>query len=77
MRLYISSYSSDCTCFKCQYDITLDVTGTKPIRLTIQDNDFKATSWTSCLVIFLNHVWKNDSETYDRIKKDSSVGQCH
>ena len=23
MRLYISSYSSDCTCFKCQYDITL------------------------------------------------------
>ena len=52
----------------------LDVTGTKPIRLTIQDNDFKATSWTSCLVIFLNYVWKNDSETYDRIKKDSSVG---
>ena len=52
----------------------LDVTGIKPIRLTIQDNDFKATSWTSCLVIFLNYVWKNDSETYDRIKKDSSVG---
>ena len=24
MRLYISSYSSDCACFKCQYDITLD-----------------------------------------------------
>ena len=23
MRLYISSYSSDCACFKCQYDITL------------------------------------------------------
>ena len=23
MRIYISSYSSDCTCFKCQYDITL------------------------------------------------------
>ena len=25
MRLYISSYSSDCACFKCQYDITLAV----------------------------------------------------
>ena len=24
MRLYISSYSSDCTCFKCQHDIALD-----------------------------------------------------
>lgn len=23
MRLYISSYISDCTCFKCRYDITL------------------------------------------------------
>ena len=23
MRLYIRSYSSDCTYFKCQYDITL------------------------------------------------------
>ncbi len=23
MRIYISSYSSDCTYFKCQYDITL------------------------------------------------------
>jgi hypothetical protein len=23
MRLYISSYSSDCACFKWQYDITL------------------------------------------------------
>jgi hypothetical protein len=25
MRLYISSYSSDRTYFKCQYDITLDI----------------------------------------------------
>jgi hypothetical protein len=25
MRIYISSYSSDCTCFKCQYDITLEM----------------------------------------------------
>ena len=25
MQIYISSYSSDCTCFKCQYDITLEM----------------------------------------------------
>ena len=25
MRIYISNYSSDCICFKCQYDITLEV----------------------------------------------------
>ena len=52
----------------------LDVTGMKPIRLTIQEHDFVVKSWTSCLVIFLNYVWKNDSETYNLIKKDSSVG---
>lgn len=52
----------------------LDVTGTKPVQLTIQDNDFTTTSWKSCLVIFLNYIWENDSETYNRIKKDSSVG---
>lgn len=55
-------------------DEELDVTGMKPIRLTIQNNDLPVSSWANCLVVFLDYVWENDSETYDRIKNDSSVG---
>lgn len=51
----------------------LDVTGMKPIRLTIQNDDFAVKSWNACLVAFLNYIWENDSETYERIKQDSSV----
>lgn len=55
-------------------DEEFDVTGMKPIKLTIQGNDFSINSWTSCLVNFLNYIWENDSETYNKIKNDSSTG---
>lgn len=54
-------------------DEELDVTGTKPVCLTIQDHDFSVNSWKDCLVVFLNYIWENDSETYGKIKIDPSV----
>jgi uncharacterized protein with ParB-like and HNH nuclease domain len=52
----------------------LNVTGMKPVRLTIQDNDIKVKSWASCLVKFLDYIWENDNEAYEKIKCIPSVG---
>ena len=52
----------------------LNVTGMKPVRLTIQDNDIKVKSWASCLVKFLDYIWENDNEAYEKIKGIPSVG---
>ena len=46
----------------------------KPVRLTIQDNDIKVKSWASCLVKFLDYIWENDNEAYEKIKGIPSVG---
>ncbi|BDR57708.1 DUF262 domain-containing protein [Xylocopilactobacillus apicola] len=53
-----------------EYSISeeVDVTGKKPIRITIQSKDFAVSSWAMCIVVFLNYVWDNDSEIFKMIK---------
>ncbi|MCD5544248.1 CRISPR-associated helicase/endonuclease Cas3 [Lactobacillus delbrueckii] len=68
MRIYISSYSSDCTYFKCQYDITLEFHSNVSNDLTEDDTEVEKTvrlaedNWDSPIVItttvqFLNCIY--------------------
>ncbi|NVY96735.1 DUF262 domain-containing protein [Lactobacillus sp. DCY120] len=51
----------------------LSVTGLKPVRLTMQANDYWITSWTEMLLTFLNYIWENDSATYQLIRQDPAL----
>ncbi|MDN5638566.1 MAG: HNH endonuclease family protein, partial [Staphylococcus equorum] len=54
-------------------DEEVDVTGKKPIRITLNDRDYSIDSWRSALVIFLNYVWAIDSRNFEKIRQDDSL----
>lgn len=51
----------------------VDVTGKKPVRITLNDRDYSIDSWRSALVIFLNYVWAIDSRNFEKIRQDDSL----
>ena len=51
----------------------VDVTGKKPVRITLNDRDYSIDSWSSALVIFLNYVWAIDSRNFEKIRQDDSL----
>jgi len=52
---------------------SIDITGKKPVRITIDNKDFNVDSWRQMLISFLNYIWEQDSLSYERIKKDRSL----
>lgn len=54
-------------------DDEVDVTGKKPVRITLNDRDYSIDSWRSALVIFLNYVWAIDSRNFEKIRQDDSL----
>ena len=56
-------------------DQTVDVTGTKPILITISENEYPVKSWRQMLVTFLNDIWNKDSHNYELIKGNKQLGR--
>ena len=54
---------------------SVDVTGKKPIRITINDEDMPVDSWRKMLVNFMEYIWRLDSRNYEKIKGDSSLSK--
>lgn len=57
-----------------QINEAITVTGSKPIRLTIDGKDYPLDSWRELLMTFLNNVWDMDSAAFEYLKQDSSLG---
>ncbi len=56
-------------------DQTVDVTGKKPVQITISGNDYSVKTWRQMLVTFLNDIWNKDSLNFDRIKENRQIGR--
>lgn len=56
-------------------DQTVDVTGHKPLQITISETEYPVKTWREMLIAFLNNVWERDSLNYDRIKNNSTIGR--
>lgn len=56
-------------------DQTVNVTGTKPILITISENEYPVKSWRQMLVTFLNDIWNKDSHNYELIKGNKQLGR--
>ena len=56
-------------------DQTVNVTGTKPILITISEKEYPVKSWRQMLITFLNYIWNKDSHNYEIIKENAQLGQ--
>ncbi|MGK4057920.1 DUF262 domain-containing protein [Limosilactobacillus reuteri] len=56
-------------------DQTTDVTGKKPVQITISGNEHPVKTWRQMLVIFLNDIWNKDSLNFDRIKENRQLSR--
>lgn len=54
---------------------SIDITGKKPTRLTINDEDIPLDSWCKMLISFMEYIWRLDSRNYEKIKGDSSLNK--
>lgn len=54
---------------------SIDITGKKPTRLTINDEDIPLDSWCKMLISFMEYIWRLDSRNYEKIKDDSSLNK--
>lgn len=54
---------------------SIDITGKKPTRLTINDEDISLDSWRKMLISFMEYIWRLDSRNYEKIKGDSSLNK--
>ncbi|MGO5461737.1 DUF262 domain-containing protein [Lactobacillus amylovorus] len=51
-------------------DDNVNVTGRKPVGITIGDKDYSVEAWKQMLVIFLNSAWDADSTNLEKIQDD-------
>ncbi|WP_461240118.1 DUF262 domain-containing protein [Paucilactobacillus sp. N302-9] len=56
-------------------DQTTDVTGKKPIQITISENEYPVKTWRQMLVTFLNDIWNKDSFNFDRVRENRQLGR--
>lgn len=56
-------------------DQTTDVTGKKPIQITISEKDYPVKTWRQMLVTFLDCIWNKDSLNFDRIKENRQLSR--
>lgn len=54
---------------------SIDITGKKPTRLTINGEDIPLDSWRKMLISFMEYIWRLDSRNYEKIKGDSSLNK--
>lgn len=54
---------------------SIDITGKKPTRLTISDEDIPLDSWRKMLISFMEYIWQLDSRNYEKIRGDSSLNK--
>lgn len=50
-------------------DEDVNITGSKPKLLSIEDKDYKVDSWKKVLISFLDFVWEFDSQTFANLKR--------
>ncbi len=60
-----------------EYNIadTIDVTGKKPLRISIDKNEYSVDSWRQMLKVFLNDLWNKDSRSFEIIKNDNQLNK--
>lgn len=56
-------------------DQPIDVTGKKPVQISISGNEYPVKTWRQMLVTFLNDIWNKDSLNFDRIKKNGRIAK--
>lgn len=56
-------------------DQTTDVTGKKPVQITVGENEYSVKTWRQMLVTFLNDIWNKDSLNYERIKENHQLNR--
>ncbi len=56
-------------------DQTTDVTGKKPVQITINENEYPVKTWRQMLITFLNYIWNKDSLNFDRIKRNRQLSR--
>lgn len=56
-------------------DQTTDVTGKKPVQITISEHEYPVKTWRQMLVEFLNDIWNKDSLNFDRIKENRQLSR--
>ena len=54
-------------------DQAIDVTGKKPVFITLNENEYSVKSWRQMLLTFLNDIWNKDSLNYERIKANPQL----
>lgn len=54
---------------------SIDITGKKPTRLTINGEDISLDSWRKMLISFMEYIWRLDSRNYEKIKGESSLNK--
>ena len=52
---------------------SIDVTGKKPAKITIDDNEYTVDSWRQMLISFLNDIWNKDSHSLEIVKDDAQL----
>lgn len=56
-------------------DQSPDVTGKKPVQITINENEYLVKTWRQMLITFLNDIWNKDSLNFDRIKDNRQLSR--
>ncbi|WP_233551589.1 hypothetical protein [Lactobacillus sp. ESL0247] len=56
-------------------DQSPDVTGKKPVQITISENEYPVRTWRQMLITFLNDIWNKDSLNFDRIKENRQLSR--
>lgn len=54
-------------------DDSIDVTGKKPTKITIDENEYTVDSWRQMLISFLNDIWNKDSRSLEIVKSDEQL----
>ncbi|MGO4864387.1 hypothetical protein [Ligilactobacillus ruminis] len=54
-------------------DDGIDVTGKKPVKITIDESEYTVDSWRQMLISFLNDLWKKDSRSLEIVKGDDRL----
>ncbi|MBE8787043.1 DUF262 domain-containing protein [Enterococcus hirae] len=54
-------------------DEDVNITGSKPKMISINEKEFKIDSWTKLLTVFLDYVWEFDSQTFINLKKKEAL----
>jgi len=63
--------------YEGEHDLSemIDLSGQKPIRITIDGEDFGVDSWKKMMISFLNYAWNFESDSFGKLRENSSLGK--